>query len=857
MHKYLLLITFPDIFAQYLTPNELCWSTSYNDCNSYLVPLETIRTPESFRAKHYISAHLDYIKQNNIPSSIESFNNILEKLWLHTAFATLTLFHNTNFDPPKYPIIVRRRVPMYPKNFPFFAPREIFWVHKRYNNSIRIADITCPSPKFQGQVPKLYISERCLRISQNDMLANSKPWQGELHILLFVPNHVLIENYGFYRDTEEYAVAPSRAFVFHVLISRNEHDYNGDSIEFFVRHYTKHVWNSYYRPIFNHQIFLHAYSLKNSSTSYRIVLRPKPWNVNNDQTSMEFSSSKLIQSGDKYLEQVFQNIPTFYINGDDRTKTMQMFTKVWDACKLYKSKTSPFIKTLQDLSTKEAFAFIQTIIVTEVMGNLTRGYVDVIGEYVRYFCVNGQSQIKSHSTTYNRDKVENKYTQWHSDIVPSGFTHITHQLEMEIRESQMKFVTCGQRGVESLPFKELYQIYQPPVWIIFGLFFCLLPLILVKPYWSMFTKNLVRFHMLSKTKNWLIFYKIAVEQGDPIPTSLAENPGMRLILGSVLLSGIVLSNAYKNSNVYNLITNRQPLLYETLEHLKEAKFTIYSSVEHLQIRITSSFYLNIGSTTHSVYLRGHPDNLSFNATTKVSVTDATYRNSNVGLKKIHRLGNLTMVSKINREKVVTHIARLWKVVHSLQKPGLLPIYIGILHPMHKVMVERFRTEELKWAKSAITTCSGTAYIFADKTTHELAKEISGTHAELVSVGREKFGGQSVAWRLQYHVNPLVLRRISNVKESGIVTWLTKLPVYISKEFTPKAVLPKPASIYGNTLVVFVILACGLVLAAATLAWEMKRKVCMLVTKITPSVLFVGKWFRKILSEMTNIPSIYK
>lgn len=40
--------------------------------------------------------------------------------------------------------------------------------------------------------------------------------------------------------------------------------------------------------------------------------------------------------------------------------------------------------------------------------------------------------------------------------------------------------------------------------------------------------------------------------------------------------GIVLSNAYKNSNVYNMVTPRQPVLYKKFRELLEDKFQVYT-----------------------------------------------------------------------------------------------------------------------------------------------------------------------------------------------------------------------------------------------------------------------------------------
>lgn len=78
------------------------------------------------------------------------------------------------------------------------------------------------------------------------------------------------------------------------------------------------------------------------------------------------------------------------------------------------------------------------------------------------------------------------------------------------------------------------------------------------------------------TKNVLVLLKVFLEQDNPFPKSLIDNPRSKYIIGTLLLTGIVLSNAYKNTNVHKMIVQRKPVAYRYLEELLKDNFTIHS-----------------------------------------------------------------------------------------------------------------------------------------------------------------------------------------------------------------------------------------------------------------------------------------
>lgn len=74
-----------------------------------------------------------------------------------------------------------------------------------------------------------------------------------------------------------------------------------------------------------------------------------------------------------------------------------------------------------------------------------------------------------------------------------------------------------------------------------------------------------------------------LEQGDPYRSSVSNEGRIWWFVGAFLLAGIVISNAYKNENVYNMIAPRKPIPYETFNELFRDNFTIFTRIIDLHI----------------------------------------------------------------------------------------------------------------------------------------------------------------------------------------------------------------------------------------------------------------------------------
>jgi len=131
------------------------------------------------------------------------------------------------------------------------------------------------------------------------------------------------------------------------------------------------------------------------------------------------------------------------------------------------------------------------------------------------------------------------------------------------------FVSCGKPPSRGFAFEELINVFDVKIWLLIFVFIVLIAFIIG----MVFT---IRDSSLHPKRMWVLekhlsilmqVIKALLEQGDPFASTVIDNVVLRCSIGTFLLVGIVLSNAYKNSNVYNLVSPLKPIPYENLSQL--------------------------------------------------------------------------------------------------------------------------------------------------------------------------------------------------------------------------------------------------------------------------------------------------
>jgi len=153
-------------------------------------------------------------------------------------------------------------------------------------------------------------------------------------------------------------------------------------------------------------------------------------------------------------------------------------------------------------------------------------------------------------------------------------THSYFPWTIDFPSKMLRFISCG-RPYKRFAFYQLVSVYDESTWM-FIIFSMLLPapvfLLLSK-----LQKRKVVVRQGSKLRYLLSPVQCILEQGDPFPAGETEQvPSFKWFMIPFLFAIIVVSNAYKNDNVYSLISPRRLIPYTKFEQLVEDEFEVYS-----------------------------------------------------------------------------------------------------------------------------------------------------------------------------------------------------------------------------------------------------------------------------------------
>lgn len=162
------------------------------------------------------------------------------------------------------------------------------------------------------------------------------------------------------------------------------------------------------------------------------------------------------------------------------------------------------------------------------------------------------------------------------------FDRIHPELTLQHKSLSLRFVSCGgENRVKSNAFGEFFSSFDKYNSI------CMISYVFIMTWLSKFVfKSVERFegHLVTTAK-------LLLEQGGPLPDDIVNHKVTQVFAVGMLISAVVLSNAYKNNNVYNMITEREDIPYTLVSQLAKDKFSIY----------TRRTDFNIGKLNQSVF----------------------------------------------------------------------------------------------------------------------------------------------------------------------------------------------------------------------------------------------------------------
>lgn len=382
--------------------------------------------------------------------------------------------------------------------------------------------------------------------------------------------------------------------------------------------------------------------------------------------------------------------------------------------------------------------------------------------------------------------------------------------------NNLRFIGCGSGSFTSIKFLEFINVFDRFIWV---LIFTSIVIIALQ-VWS----------IISYPRYQIIAYfihcaKVILEQGDPFPGKVEKSAKLRFVVGPFLIMGIVISNAYKNTNVYNMIIPREPVLLETFQELMTENFTVYTRTTLIEtIWVDSNIWYFCRG--REIFLQNFQIKFcvhSFVSNEVGKLKQLIYGDYsfNVGLfNQSERIDNELYTSSKIVSSGLTAFAKVHPIVNqkfeSLDNTNLSGQFDfgGEL--------ETLQDAEGVWLRESLKMCKNVALILPEFYCRQLKRNLTA-EASLphLSVGAEVYS--EFMWHTAlYGFVPLhILHRFNGVGMAGIWNWWIQLFTYQHSEIE-NTLSPIPVSIKGNVVMVFSVLLLGLGAAILCYFWEIRK-----------------------------------
>lgn len=406
-----------------------------------------------------------------------------------------------------------------------------------------------------------------------------------------------------------------------------------------------------------------------------------------------------------------------------------------------------------------------------------------------------------------------------------------------------KFVVCGLKGSESIAVRELISVYDAYVWLLLGL-----AVVIYSALWT----SLISVKIGNQTISGLLkvflvqaycVLKVFIEQGSPIPKRFAGVIGtstkVKCFAGTFLLMSIILSNGYKNANVYKMVAHRKPLRYEKFQELMENDFHIYSpswiragaGLGVLSVDVIKWFVRNISVTREShrklSYYVGHPNHEIFIAEShlpgpKYNRTRYWESDMEIAFNK-----HVQLNCDIHLGNVLTKWVEMFKS-RNLNWQAILQDEAKTQKTYYDLTLSEYAQIEREFLFRSLAKCNKTALIIPSNEAESFARVLT---PEKGNMGKEVYFQSYFVFEMGGIVTPPLLTRMARMKESGIMEWWANITEYISvmkfqrnishssEEKLVQEDHPASATLKGHIIVIFFLLVTGLIAALVALITE--------------------------------------
>lgn len=774
-------------------------------------------------------------------------------------FMILDNFQNANLEPNKIPVILRSPKPFLNTYLEYTGHgwrilfgSSTFRVENVYaNRSLKY--FKCATSKYiRGMDPpsQKYVRQLCLSINMIEYFLGSKPLPCYMHLEIFPPNYLLDSDSSWvshplvfemiFKHHRFHFYTPYTIPPIHIR-TKFQQSYEESEIESQrIRKWIDAVRESYGSDVSRHDIFIilniHVTKFQgplNCSNGYVKVVHVLRicYNCRADQDGYYYGT--ITKSETRTLERsvverkAFPN-PGWNIAWDicprNDIKSLASQT-LQEGCNFQQKKSYKqlWIDVLQAKSILEKVATVHSQVLNSVMGNFSLYGFDQRTNRKQYpiFLISVEPEA------YDRTLLT--YRQYTNDIFTT-----------------LRFIGCGRQGMTSFPFNVLLNVYDAFVWI------GIIAIISAVPFsiWLIRTPTEVYIDAFS-------VLKILLEQGSPFSESLLCKIRYQILCSFPLLMGIVLSNAYKNNNIYNMVLPRAPILYNKFSELLRDNFKIYTRTAYVHLEYSHNpqagvVALDMSFENKSIVVETELEDLSLYADSKVDDDGYTRRNGS-----LHKYG-VMQAATLHPQVKTMFVDFLEKKIRSFQEnmlePGkMLWIVERMLSQIHRELQAIEKPELIK----SIKKCQQTAILLPDYICREIKKVlVRKDKMQHVFIGEESFTDLDWTFGIAGDIPPFVIKRIHGIAESGVWQWWVRLLRRNEMHDVDKHDVVRAVGISGNIVILFVVWSGGVFLAILYFIIELCKflvlqKSCCQITVIDINV----KPFSIAVSPQQQEPSL--
>ncbi|CAL8130184.1 unnamed protein product [Orchesella dallaii] len=816
------------------------------------------------KAKQYYKMRHESASLNSDFVSVKNLNEYLHPF--SKCFIHITNFQNVEIYPTTFPVVIRHHIPALLRIYGgLYGDGDVFkWIPRGLNaTGENIRRYNCSFSNFHKNDDGL-----CMNLDSHLYFVKTRPWTCEITVALFPPLYIFSEIFERTpRHLNTYFVYPRiwsrfseisiiddgvavETNVFNMWIVDDLHE-NKWEIDHIYKWKTTMSSRSIIKYLSHDTYFILETRRHGDSAAIVAIKVPylckliepdtrAKWPCKTLPKAYEISlnvwqEANLLKIHEK-LSFIWQNSwHIYYVNGGDSISVERDFFKHFSMCSNYIEHQGHWID-LPFESLHDKFVHALSHVWQSIMGNYT--YIrNVASSFINGICSNGKwipEKIQQLNPFYSELRLNSELT-----IKDNSFVFMIHD-----HLNSLRFVSCGRPKNTGLAFPELVKIFDTWIWL-----WLVLSLMSISLLIDISEINQgVHFYTYLKKCSGRIFslVKSLLEQGDDNLCTFSCQSSY-YIGGAFMAAALVLSNAYKGQNVFNLVEQLKPIPYHQFEQLVQDNFSIYVGGFNPRILMQTLILKNFTGAIQSKHEVGLPIYADRNtgefgqmslaggfvySELKSIFTDmyGQRKKRNFSLP-IHK----TIQYLMNHSEILPNTATTMKRVTEEIFPPTLNFRMiekrkQEVKRVYKHMVTKsFTRLQQDGELEIIGRCNRTALIVPDYVGHSLALKLTKTFARKMEVyiGKDILYERAIIVKLQGSVQLSMTKRVKNMASSGI--WEFWMQIFrqgaIYRE-DGNGYEPKKPSMSGNIFILYVLLFCGLI--SSVVVWLIETRTCIYV-----------------------------